>query len=60
MKDSIAEKTKERWHGKRMHGQLSRKLVDIEQSYGWLKSGDIKGETESTIVAAQNRGDTIH
>jgi hypothetical protein len=37
MKDSIAEKTKERWHGKRMHGQLPRnldeKLVDIEQSY---------------------------
>jgi hypothetical protein len=25
--------------------------VDIEQSYRWLKSGDIKGETESTIVA---------
>ena len=22
MKDSIAEKTKEKWHGKRMHGQL--------------------------------------
>jgi len=36
MKDSIAEKTKERWQGKRMHGQLPRnldeKLVDIEQS----------------------------
>jgi hypothetical protein len=64
MKDSIAEKTNERWHGKRMHGQFPRdldeKLVDIEQSYRWLKSGDIKGETESTIVAAQNRGDTIH
>jgi len=57
MKDSIAEKMKERWHGKRMHGQLPRnleeKLVDIEQSCRWLKSGDIKGETESTIVAAQ-------
>jgi hypothetical protein len=56
MKDSTEEKTKERWHGKRMHGQLPRnldeKLVDIEQSYHWLKSGDIKGETESTIVAA--------
>jgi hypothetical protein len=41
MKDSIAEKTKERWHGKRMHGQLPRsldeKLLDIEQSYRWLK-----------------------
>jgi hypothetical protein len=34
-----------------MHGQLPRnldeKLVDIEQSYRWIKSGDIKGETES-------------
>jgi adenine-specific DNA methylase len=25
MKESIAEKTKERWHGKRMHGQWPRK-----------------------------------
>jgi hypothetical protein len=37
MKDSIAEKTKERWHEKRMHGQLPRSLdenlVDIKQSY---------------------------
>ena len=59
MKDSRAEKTKERWHGKRMHGQLSRnldeKLVDNEQSHRWLKFGDIKGETESTVVAAQDQ-----
>jgi len=26
IKESIAEKTKERWHGKRMHGQLPRNL----------------------------------
>jgi hypothetical protein len=42
-----------------MHGQLPRnldeKLVAIEQSYRWLKSGDIKGQTESTIVAAQDQ-----
>jgi len=42
-----------------MHGQLPRnleeKLVDIEESYRWLKSGDIKGQTESTIVAAQDQ-----
>jgi len=42
-----------------MHGQLPRnldeKLVDIEQTYPWLKSGDIKGETESTTVAAQDQ-----
>ena len=59
VKGSIAEKTKERWQGKRMHGQLPRnideKLVGTEQSYRWLKSGDIKGETESTIVAAQDQ-----
>jgi len=29
--------------------------VDIEQLYRWLKSGDIKGETESKIVAAQGQ-----
>jgi hypothetical protein len=29
------------------------KLMDIEQSYFWLKSCDIKGETESIIIAAQ-------
>ena len=50
---------KARWHGKRMHGQLPRnldeKVVDVEQSYRWLKSGNIKGETESTIVAAQDQ-----
>jgi predicted restriction endonuclease len=31
------------------------KLVYKEQSYRWLKFGDIKGETESTIVTAQDQ-----
>ena len=31
---------------------LDEKLVDIEQSYRWLKSGNIKGKTKSKIVAA--------
>jgi hypothetical protein len=42
-----------------VHGQFSRsldkKLVDKEQSYQWLKFVDIKGETESTIVLAQDQ-----
>jgi hypothetical protein len=29
--------------------------VDKEQSYRWLKFGYIKGEIESTIVAAQDQ-----
>jgi len=45
IKESIVKKTKERWREERMDGQLSRrlddKLVDIEQSYRWLKCGDI-------------------
>ena len=44
---------------KRMQGQFPRyleeKLVDNEQSYWWLKSGDIKGETEITTVAAEDQ-----
>jgi len=30
-------------------------MVDIDQPYHWLKSGVIKGETESKIVAAQDQ-----
>jgi IS30 family transposase len=56
IKDSITEKREERWRGKRVHGQLPRKLeekmVSMEQCYRWLKSGDIKGETERTLLAA--------
>jgi hypothetical protein len=59
VKDSIAEKTKEKWRGKRMHRQFPRmldeKLVHNEPSYRWLKFGNLKGETESTIVAAQDQ-----
>jgi hypothetical protein len=29
--------------------------LNKEQSYRWLKFGDIKGETGSTIVAAKNQ-----
>ena len=55
IKDSTAEKTKEQWQGKRMHGNLDEKLVDNEESYGWLKFGDVKGEIESGTVAAQDQ-----
>ena len=38
-----------------MPRSLDEKLVDIEQAYRWLKYGEIKGETESTVVAAQDQ-----
>jgi hypothetical protein len=55
----ITQNIKGKWEEKRMQGQfpcsLDEKLVDKEQSYRWLKFGDIKGETERTIVAAQDQ-----
>jgi hypothetical protein len=55
----ITQNIKGKWEEKRVHRQFPRsldeKLVDKEQSYRWLKLGDIKGETESTIVAAKDQ-----
>jgi hypothetical protein len=59
IKNIITQNLKEKLEEKRMRGQFPRSLdetlVDKEQSYRWLKFGDIKGETESTIVAAQDQ-----
>jgi hypothetical protein len=59
IKNIITQNIKGKWEEKRMHGQFPRsldeKLVDKEQSYQWLKLEDIKGETGSTIVAAQDQ-----
>jgi hypothetical protein len=55
---NITQNIKGKWE-KKTHGQFPRsldeKLVDKEPSYRWLKFGDIKGETESTVVAAQDQ-----
>jgi hypothetical protein len=34
---------------------LGEEKINKEQYYRWLKFGDIKGETESTIMAAQDQ-----
>jgi hypothetical protein len=43
----------------RNHGQIpcssDEKVADKWQSYQWLKFGDTKGETRSTLVAAQEQ-----
>jgi hypothetical protein len=35
--------------------QSDEKLVDDEHSYQWLKFGEMKGRTESTIFTAQDQ-----
>jgi hypothetical protein len=59
IKTTIARKLKERWEAKRLHGQFPRNLdeglIYKEQSYRWLKFGDIEVETENIIMAAQGQ-----
>jgi uncharacterized protein (UPF0371 family) len=56
---AIARNLKERWEAKRLYGQFPRsldeELIDKEQFYCWLKFRDIKGETESVIMASQDQ-----
>ena len=57
LKKSKKEKRLADWVGKPLHGQYLRqtKEVSSEQNWRWLQNGDLKRETESLIVAAQNQ-----
>jgi hypothetical protein len=50
---------KEEMEKQRMHGQyirnMDRLLIGEEDTFLWLSKGDLKAETESEIVAAQDR-----
>jgi hypothetical protein len=58
IKDIIAKNIRGRWQGRRTHGKSPSNLKE-----NWWKRkfismtnfGDVKGETESTIVAAQDQ-----
>ena len=51
------EKRLEDWEEKVLHGQYltQTKEVRSDQCWAWLQNGDLKRETESLIVAAQNQ-----
>ena len=57
LKRSKKEKGLEKWEEKVLHGQYltQTKEVRSDQSWAWLQNGDLKRETESLIVAAQNQ-----
>ena len=50
------EKRLQDWEEKALHDQYLRETKEVrsEQSWVWLQNGDLKRETESLIVAAQN------
>ena len=45
------------WEKKVLHGQYLRQTKEVrsDQCWAWLQNGDLKRETESLIVAAQNQ-----
>ena len=57
LKRSKKEKRLEDWEEKVLHGQYLRQTKEIrsDQCWAWLQNGDLKRETESLIVAAQNQ-----
>ena len=47
----------EDWEKKVLHGQYLRQTKEVrsDHCWAWLQNGDLKRETESLIVAAQNQ-----
>ena len=54
---SKKEKIFEDWEEKVLHGQYLRQTKEVksDQCWAWLQNGDLKRETESLMVAAQNQ-----
>ena len=57
MKRSKNEKGLDDWEDKLLHVQYLRQTKEVtsDQCLAWLQNGDLRKETESLIVAAQNQ-----
>jgi hypothetical protein len=55
----LGEVLKKKWKNKAMYGKyirnIDRQLISEEDTFLWLKKGDLKAATESEIVAAQDQ-----
>jgi len=56
-KRTITRDLEEKWENKVLHGQYirstDRQIISEEDTFLWLSSRDLKGETESEVTAAQ-------
>jgi hypothetical protein len=58
-KERLGEVLNKKWKNKLMHGEyirnMDRQLISDKDTFLWLSKGDLKAETESEIVAAQDQ-----
>jgi hypothetical protein len=58
-KGRLGEVLEKTWKNKVMHGQyignMDRQLISEEDTFLWLSKGELKAETESEIVTAQDQ-----
>ena len=47
---------KQKWEEKQLYGHFKRQIEEVaqEKTWTWLRKGNLKRETESLIIAAQN------
>jgi len=55
----LEESLKKKWENKISHGRyiesMYRQIIGEEDMFLWLSRGDLKGQTESEILAAQDQ-----
>ena len=49
------KKKEEEWRKKALHGQFITRIEASEDTWGWLRRGKLKKETEGMILAAQDQ-----
>ena len=56
-KEGVNKEHQEKYEGKPLRGQFRKATEEVKskRSWDWLKKGYLKKDTESTIVAAQDR-----
>ena len=59
IKAKLGESLKKKWESKLMHCQcirsMDRQLISEKNTFLWLSRGELEGETESEIIAAQDQ-----
>ena len=61
-KEDVAEKRRNQYEEKPLHGQYVRSTEEIRdhKSWNWLKKGTLKKENEGTLMAAQDQALRTH